>query len=327
MIMELVVHYSTGIILIGNLILAACVVLLIAAISRGLADSKKIEEISSRIVAFSKNNEKTRYDKEKQRQILEGATNEETFLYRLDKKIARSGLKELSPNITTEMVLAGLLAVTSVLVVMGGILCGIKGIIVGALVGVILPYGIITYRAKKRYHQLDNQLLSFMNLIDNYSKMSDDIIEIFGKIYRYLDPPLSGLLEECYSQTMMTGNPELCLRELTDRMGHEKIKEIIDNIEIASRHEADYSVVINDEREIINNYLFDKKEKQSLINSARVECLILLGLGAALVYMLCDGFGASVSSLYDGKTASSLAVIAATAATGFYAVKSLLFAK
>lgn len=327
MLMELVCHYSTEIIIVGNISLLASIIGLVFVVTNGLAYSKKLAEISNRIVAFSKNNEKTRYDEEKQRQVLEGATNEETFLYRLDKKIVQSGLKELSPNITTEMVLAAVSVFTGGLVLIGGLLWGSKGIMAGALIGVMIPYSLITFLAKKRYQQLEKQLLTFMNLIDNYSKTSDDIIEIFGKIHRYLKPPLSNLLEECYSQATLTGNSELTLRELTDRMGHEKMKEIIDNLEIASRHEADYSVVINDEREIINNYLFDKKEKQSLVNDARAECLILLGIGSFIVFILCNGFGISLSYLYSGKTTQSIVIIAATVITGLYAVKNLLFTK
>lgn len=322
-LVELMRPYSLWIIVLGNVFLFLSLFLLVRAVMDGLSTSKKISEF----VALSKNNEKMRHDEEQRRQLLEGATNEGTWLYRIDKKVAQSGLKEISPNITTEIVLISIVLFSSVLVLAGGLIAGTVGVIVGALIGIFIPYVGITYFSKKRYNQIEKQLLSFMNLIDNYSKTSDDIIEILGKIHHYLEPPLSNLLEECYAETKITGNSEQTLRELTDQIGHEKMKEIIENVEIASRHEADYSVIINDERELVSNYLYDKKEKQSLLRTARMETFVLMGIGALVVYMLSDGFGIPLSIVYSGNDILSQITIVVTAITFIFALKNLIFAK
>lgn len=311
----------------GNVLLFLFLFLTVRSLYKGITESKRINEISKRIVAFSKKNEQTRLNEEKRRQILEGASNQESFLYKIDRKIMQSGLKELSTNITTELFLTMYSILALALALLGGLFFGGWGALIGFLLGGIIPWLVLSLFAKKRYKQIEKQILTFMNLVDSYSKTSDDIIDILGKIHFYLEEPLSSALEDCYNEAHMSGDSELALRNLTERIGHEKMEEIITNIEIASRHEADYSVVINDERELVSNYLFDKKEKESLLRSSRIELLILVGIGYLVVAMLADSFDLSLASLYRGDSISSIVIIIVTAITALFAVKNLLFSK
>lgn len=263
--------------------------------------------------------------KEQKKKMAEEIRLQKGFLYRMDRKIFQAGIHELS--ISTEKTLVIYVVIILSASFIGGILGGWIWSIIGLLIGVFLPYTIISLLASRRYGQIEKQLLTFMNLIDSYSKTSDDIIEIFEKIYFYLNAPLSGILEDCCNEVRLTGDADAALQNLSMRIGHERLEEVIANLQIAAKHEADYSIVINDERELISNYLFDKKEKKSSLWTARIEILILFGIGYGIVSMLASSFGASIGHLFDGKSISSLIVIILTAITTFVSLKMLLFSK
>lgn len=324
---EFLKPYSPAILIAGNVLLFVSVALFMYFTVKTVLKSKKIEKIGKQIVKVAKTNEKIRQKEERQRQLLEGEAMERSFLSRIDRKISQAGLKEVGVFVTTETVLAVCFLLTVVGIVLGGLFFGIAGMIVGLVFGVLIPVLITSYFAGKRRKQLEAQLVPFLNLIDNYAKMDDDIISIFGKISIYLEPPLSNLLEETCAQTRMQGDSTQALKELSEKVGHPKMKEIIDNIEIASRHEADYSVVIEDERKIVANYLYDRKEKQGMIRNARIECLILLLVGALIVFMLSDGFGYPLFKLFQGQSLGSKIIIGITTLTGIYTIKNLFLRK
>ncbi len=132
-----------------------------------------------------------------------------------------------------------------------------------------------------------------MNLLENYSKTNDDILKIFGQVCPFLDEPLRSYVSDFYFSAVHDGDATRAFRNLEDSVGHEKLQEIIHNIEMCSKHEANYEDVIKDSRLSLSEYLGAREEKKAIVGNGRIEILMLLGASG-----ICLGiFGGLVTNM------------------------------
>ncbi len=135
---------------------------------------------------------------------------------------------------------------------------------------------------------LEAQMLMFINLIDSFSGLEDDLIHILDRVNQYLKDPLHGILEEFMLEARLGGNSDEAYETLLHRLSHTKLFDVIQALKICSEHDCNYGEVIGDLRESVEEYLSSKHTCMAIVNSARVDVLAL-GLGGGLViYMLND---------------------------------------
>ena len=66
-----------------------------------------------------------------------------------------------------------------------------------------------------------------------------------SKVCPYLDVPMRPALQECVSKARNTGNVEEALRNLELQIEHPQFRNLIRNLEICSRHEANYAETVS----------------------------------------------------------------------------------
>ena len=76
---------------------------------------------------------------------------------------------------------------------------------------------------------------------------------------------------------------------LEKKVEHEKFRELIRNLEICSRYEANYAEIIKDSRGLIQEYTAYSQERKSIINNARVEIVMIVAC-CGLVFWMVDDF-------------------------------------
>lgn len=249
--------------------------------------AKDNEAIQSASKGFAKavgKNEQQRKKDLMENAILEGELNNTSFFYKLDVMILQSGLKRKIPILTTESFLFFELLLS---LVSGVIVHRITGEFLVALIAAILlcsaVYVVIYIIAGQQYAQTERCIMQFANLLDNYSKTSDDIIEILGKIGYYLDEPLKTAVIECHIEAVNTGDITTAFRNLSVKIEHPKFKEIVRNLEICRKHEANYSTIIKDIRYILKEYLRAKEERKAEETTGRISMAFMLGIGAVIL--------------------------------------------
>ena len=146
------------------------------------------------------------------------------------------------------------------------------------------------------YEKVEGNILTFVNLLENYSQTNDDIVIIFGKTYEYLEEPLRGYIELFYEESISTGDVTKAFRNLENRIENTRFKEIIRNLEICSRHEANYQEIIKDCRYNLKEYLKFKQKKKAIIQNGRASLSMALGTSGFLVYMF-SGFVPNLSEI------------------------------
>lgn len=143
--------------------------------------------------------------------------------------------------------------------------------------------------ALKNYKAVDNNLIKFLNLLDNFSVTNIAITSVFHQISRYLENPLSQVLDECYYEAQTSGDVSVALYAMADKIEHPKFKEIICNLEICMHYAANHTETINMSRKIILDEQRARKERKALASEFSFNMLIITGLlvaGFVIVDML-----------------------------------------
>lgn len=230
--------------------------------------------------------EKARAEAERQQRDIHGEGVKTDWLGRLDEELAYSGIKEKFSWLTTELyviiVMLTATLVMTVIVVVSGLW---QGLMAACLVVSAFKL-VITLISNARERKIETQLLQFMNIIDNFSKTSDDLVEILEKASRYIDDPLGGQIYDAVQEARNTGDSMMALQDLQNNVKNKHFKILIRNLETSSRFENNYSDIIEDCRNIFHDYIRAQKEKRSLRMNGVMEILIMVAVGILSVVMV-----------------------------------------
>lgn len=233
-----------------------------------------------------RNTERRQAEEERLQQEV-GNREKKNVFYGMDEMLYHAGIKAKLPWMTVEVLIlfvsVTMLAVLFLVVKITGLF--IMGTAAAALVlmAVLATLKIMCYI---RNRKVEEGLLQFVNLVENYSRTSDDIVGIFGKIYWYLDEPLRTGVAECYSEAVTTGDFSKACIGLAKVIGNRQLTNFLSNIEICARHEANYEAVTKANKKIIRNYLTEKGLRREMANSARIQVTVLVAIGIMIVSML-----------------------------------------
>ncbi len=139
--------------------------------------------------------------------------------------------------------------------------------------------------------QVENELMSFINMIDNFSTSTDDIIYILERSSHYLGNVLRLAIQSCVSYARLSGNVSRALMRLSEQIEHTQFRRFIIALELASRSSCDYKQVVDDFRERTNENLSAIKKLDAVYSNCRAEVFTILFVGAFVIYMSLDLVG------------------------------------
>lgn len=262
-----------------------------------IQENRAFEKSARKMFIKAEGKYRNRQEEELRKRFEEGNQEKISFFYKIDLMLERSGLRKKIKFLNTEIYLGIALVASSVAFISATIVTGawIIGIIVFSII-VLMFYLIIYIMSGLNYEKVEGNILTFVNLLENYSQTNDDIVTIFGKIYEYLEEPLRGYIELFYEESISTGDVTKAFRNLENRIENTRFKEIIRNLEICSRHEANYQEIIKDCRYNLKEYLKNLQKKKAIIQNGRASLSMALGTSGFLVYMF-SGFVPNLSEI------------------------------
>lgn len=241
-----------------------------------------------------------RAGKEKKEQILYGNRDKKPLLYRLDKIVEYSGLKRKLKFMNAELLIAVTVLFMSILffvteIITHRIIIGV----VAALSGAVIVWCVLYFCSGKYYVRLENNLMTFLNLIDNFNKSEDDIVQIFKKTVPYVEEPLKTLLIDFTGEVQTTGNVNQAFDNLNSKIEHNKCRMLIRNLQVCARYETNYSLVVKDLRAGFMCFLAVKSERKAIISNGRAEIIILILCSVLTVSLFANIAGDIWSLLLD----------------------------
>lgn len=216
---------------------------------------------------------------EEERYKKEGNTSQRNTVYKLDLMLMHSGIKDKLPFINTEVFLLLLSCVTLLTTYIAGKLLqnSLLGLGFGTLVLFIIIC-ILFVLVSRNEKIVDENILQFADLLESYSSISDDIVDILERSSEYLEEPLCHMVKECVTESKTDGNVRMALQRLRMRVGNRKLSELLLNIEECAQSNADYASVIGRCKNSISIYISEKEERAHIAKDAKINIVIMLGV-------------------------------------------------
>lgn len=242
-----------------------------------------------------------RLREERRRQIEEGNTVKKPFLYRIDRLLEYSGLKRHFPFINAEIFIALYVMLFIAVYVLAAVI--FKGYIAGIIADTLFcvsVYSVFYIINGSYYRKLEENIMTFLNLIENFSKTEDDIVQIFRKTIPYIGEPVRNILTEFCSEAETCGDVNRAFDNMNSRIEHRKCRELIHNIRVCSRYESNYDMLVRDCRTSMMDFLEIKAERKAIINNGRAEIVILLLSASLIVYLFSNIVSGGLAELLFG---------------------------
>lgn len=272
-------------IIVADLILAVLLQIFFYRLLVYVDENSVINNIKNKI----QKSERARIEKSELIRRTEGIQERENLFYRMDLLINKSSIKTKIPFFNTEY----LILVTILMSVMGAVIgicmgnliyCPIVAVLLGA--SPILFLKIISLFTNRK---IEEQILHFLNMVENYSRTQDNLITIFGKVYPYLQEPLKSAVRDCYAEAKNTGDLSSAFRKMETKIAYEKFSEVLRNLELCGKYEANYQVIIHESREVMSNYIKSKNKVKAIVDDAKIDFLALF-VCIVIIYQVIDSF-------------------------------------
>ena len=230
--------------------------------------------------------DRIRLERERRERDIHGLVEKHDFLDRINSELIYSGLREKYTWITTELYIMINIILMALSFLLATVLSNIFiGLIVVIIIFLVNRF-IIMFLGNRRNRHTEEAMLQLMNIIDNFSKSSDDIVTIIEHTSRYIPEPLSGSLYRCAVKARNSGDASGALDDLRDEVKNKYFKVMIKSLEISSRHTAEYSSIIQDCRDSYHIYLKNEKEKQAMRVNGVAEIAVMIGIGLLTMFWL-----------------------------------------
>lgn len=290
------IHVTILQILLLLLIFALCYLVI-----KYLTDYRIVREALSKVYSRLSEIEKLRIQSSKERELVYGDIEQKGISNKLDRLITYSGIQYKLKFVNTEVVLVFWIVATSLSIIIAELAA--DNIMLGVVIAVIIDmtvYMILISMANRQYKQIHNSVVKFVNLIENFSATNNDLISIFERACIYIENPLRRHIYDCVITARTSGDKDYALRKLQDSIQNDYFKELIRTLRISSSFESNYSEIIRDGKEALQNNLKYETEKQSIRKTGRIEMLTLGLVGIMCVFMSTSISNMSLMELFFG---------------------------
>lgn len=153
-----------------------------------------------------------------------GAIENNSLLYKLDRLMLVSGIKNRFKFVNGEVFLGSIIVAAVAGFFEGTVIFqnGLVGIFLACAQAVVL-YGIAMALAGKTYNQIEDNTAIFISILSNHAKGSSDIVTIFQNTIPSLSGPLKRIAEKFVMDAENTGNVDIAF---------DYMKESVDNNQI-----------------------------------------------------------------------------------------------
>lgn len=231
--------------------------------------------------------DRIKLDEIKRFQRFHGETDKKTLFVSLNRRLGYSGILTRLPWLNTSMAAAAALAGIPLLFLIGTIGTGKWQMAAGITICVPAAlHGILIFVMDANYRNTEKDLIPFMNLVENFSITEDDLISILEAAGGYVGDPIRSHVKNAVYMARREGDAVLALRNLREGMEHKYFKKLIRNLEICSRHTANYKEIVNDCRGATERQLDMEQEKKAIFQNARFELCAIVAVGVGLIFMM-----------------------------------------
>lgn len=226
-------------------------------------------------------------DAEQKFQEIYGALENKSIVYKFDRLILMSGIKNKIPFVTTEgyfitMVISALLMFMLGIFFSGNIFLAL---FLG-IAAVVLLYVFLIAQANSIYNKIEDDTSIFVSLLSNHSKGSTDITTIMKKVLPNLKNPMYKLVQKFIQDADSTGSTDLAFDIMKESIDNKQLRTIIVNLKNCSHYQANYEEVLTQMMSQITAGLSARAERKNILWNGKILLATISIMASVIVIMV-----------------------------------------
>lgn len=220
------------------------------------------------------------------RQQLQALQTEHSFWYSVEQLLQYSGLRGKLPEMTAEWWIVGNMAAGALMFLSVTLIFHVKTAAAVVLACGVLEWYLLKKLRERNLRRTERNLMKLLDFLGNYSVTAGEITGIFHQVSRYVEEPVKSALDLCCYEAATTGDAEMALRLMAERIEHPKFKELARNMEISMRYSTDFSALVESSRRSLREYLRVAQERRGMVREAMIHLVLLMGMSVVVLIMV-----------------------------------------
>lgn len=230
-----------------------------------------------------------------------GAIENNSLLYKLDRMMLVSGIKNRFKSANGETFLGALILAAIAGFFEGTILFqnGLVGIFLACAQAVVL-YGIVMALAGKTYNQIEDNTAIFISILSNHAKGSSDIVTIFQNTISSLSGPLKRIAEKFVMDAEATGNVDIAFDYMKESVDNRQLQTIFVNLKNCMHYQANYEEVLAQMMSQVAAGLSAREDRKNILFSMKMTLVVISIMAVVIVLIIGAGLDIDVAGSLTG---------------------------
>lgn len=224
-----------------------------------------------------------------------GAIENHSILYKLDRLMLLSGIKNVLPFVNGEVFLCVEMALSVVGFFEGAFL--FQNVFVALFLAVaqaVVLYAVATGLSGRTYNQIEDQTAIFISILSNHAKGSSDIVSIMQNTIPSLCGVLRGIAEKFVQDAENTGNVDLAFDYMKESVENRQLQTIIINLKNCMHYQANYEEVLAQMMSQVAAGLSAREDRKNILFSMKLTLVAISITAVIIVWIIGTGLGINV---------------------------------
>lgn len=222
-------------------------------------------------------------DRKKRREVLqliEGEKEEKTLIEKIDLLIEHSCIRIYFPFLTSEVFIVSTTAIALIVSILFYKITHIAVVSIPVFFMIILLIYIgLNLLARRTYDKIDDQVLVYINILENLTSSNSDIVEIMEKALPYINEPLKKYTYQFVFECRKGVPVAKAFKNFENKVESLRFKQLLKNLAVCSKYEANYIEILSKSRVIMKNYFLEKARRKKEIRESRITIITTVVIG------------------------------------------------
>lgn len=230
-----------------------------------------------------------------------GSIENKSLLYKMDRLIITSGIKNKLPWMNGEIFLLNMVGLFIV-----GFFEGMTFFsnffveIFLATAQTVALYVIVKGLSGRTYNQIEDATAIFISILSNHAKGSSDIVTIMQKTSVSLIGPLRGIVEKFITDCESTGNIDVAFDYMKESVDNRQLKTIFVNLKNCMHYQANYEEVLVQMMGQVAAGLSAREDRKNILFSMRLTLAVISIIAVIIIWIIGAGLGINVKGSLTG---------------------------
>ena len=239
-----------------------------------------------------------------------GSTENNSILYKLDRLVLTSGIKNYLPWVTGEVMLLGMVMAAMAGFFEGAIL--FQNVFVAIFLTAaqaVAVYVFFKALSGKTYNEIEDGTAIFISILSNHAKGSSDIVTIMDNTIPALNGPLRGIVQKFVADAENTGNVDIAFDYMKESVDNRQLQTIIINLKNCMHYQANYEEVLVQMMGQIAAGLSAREDRKNILFSSKLTLVVISIMQVIIVWIIGAGLGIDVKQILTGNAFGQLLLL------------------